>query len=218
MNETSHQITQIETQKRDQDRVNIYLDGAFAFGLEREVVLKHHLHEGDDVTDKEIDEILLVEERTRAKEKALIFLNYRSRSVEELRHKLLEKGFSERTVQMVIDDFIRVGLLNDRQFALDFALSRMVQKPMGKRLLRQELLSKGIDEKIILNTIDESYGGRSEVDVARELIQKRMQKYRQDSENRLKVRKKLSDFLLRRGFGWDVIGEVMGDLLQEDDY
>ncbi len=209
MAEVTYWITQIEPQKRREDRVNIYLNGIFAFGLNKEVVLKHHLHEGDELKESVIDDILLVEERTRAKQKALALLSYRARSVEELRKRLGEKEFSGRTVGRVIEDFLRVGLLDDREFASAFVHSRMMQKPMGKRLLRQELFSKGIDEETVERVIDEVYGDRSELDVARELIRKRIRRYSGGEKEAKKIRKKLSDFLLRRGFDWEVITAVL---------
>jgi regulatory protein len=218
MCDVTYKITQIETQKKDPDRVSIYLEGAFAFGLEREVILRHHLHEGDEITEHEIDEILLVEERARAKKKALSYLNYRARSTKELERKLLDKGFSERTVHRVIDDFSRVGLLDDSQFATAYVHSKMLQKPMGKRLLRKELWAMGIDEATIERTIGDVYGQRSEADVAREMVQKRMQRFTDIEPGSKKVKKKLTDFLLRRGFDWDVIAEVIHNQTWEADH
>jgi len=98
-----------------------------------------------------------------------------------------------------------VGLLDDTKFASAFVHSRMTQKPMGKRLLRQELFSKGIDEETVEKVIDEVYGDRSELDVARELTRKRVKRYGGSEEERKKKKRKLSDFLLRRGFDWEVI-------------
>lgn len=216
MEDVSHQITRIETQKHDENRVSIYLDGTFAFGLEREVIVRHHLHEGDEISESTIDDVLLSEERARAKQKALSYLNYRPRSKEELRKKLGEKGFSERTVDRVIADFLRVGLLDDRQFALAYVQSRMIHKPMGKRLLQRELVSKGIDEEIVGIAIDEAYSERSEIDVARELVRKRKDRSVVKDEAIQKKKKQLSDFLFRRGFDWNVIAEVLREELSEE--
>ena len=208
MGDLTYRITQIEEQKNRKDRVNIYLDGEFAFGLDHEVVLRHHLHEGDSLSERIIDDILLAEEKTRAKEKALSYLNYRARSIEELKRKLEEKNFSNRVIRQVIDDLIRVGLLDDKQFAATYVHSRMVQKPMGKRLLRQELLSKGIDEEMADEAVDEGFGSRSETEVARGLIQKRLRGLNPGKKDLEKQRKRLSDFLFRRGFNWEVINEA----------
>ena len=215
MEEVTYQITQIEEQKHRKDRLNIYLDGAFAFGLDSEVVIRHHLHEGDELTERLIDDILLAEEKTRAKEKALSYLNYRARSIEELKRKLEEKQFSNRVIQRVIGDLIRVGLLDDKRFAATYVHSRMIQKPMGKRLLRQELLSKGIDEEMADEAVDEAYGSRSEAEVARGLIRKRLRGLSPEKKDPEKQRKRLSDFLFRRGFNWEVINEAFQDEVWE---
>jgi regulatory protein len=215
MEEATHIITQIETQKKNTGRFNIYLDGAFAFGLEEEVVLRHHLHKGDRLKASTIDEILLVEEKTRAKEKALAYLSYRMRSVEELRKKLNEKGFAGRTIEPVIEDLLRVGLLNDQQFASAYVRSRMIQKPMSKRLLLRELFARGIENTIAEETVEKEYGNHSEFEVAIELVRKKGERLCSDRIESRKIKKRISDFLARRGFNWDVIGEVIRELLPE---
>ena len=213
MEEGTYQITKIESQKRHKGRVNIYLDEAFAFGLEETVLLKHHLHVGDQITQKSIDELLLSEEKSRVKNKAILYLSYRSRSVAELTKKLQENGFKDSIVRKVVHDLFRVGLLDDKVFASSYVQTRMVQKPMAKALLKKELLLKGIEENLAIEAVEEFYGERSEMDVARELIQKK--KFQHKKEDHKKMRKKMSDFLLRRGFGWDVIASVFGELVSD---
>lgn len=206
-------ITRLETQKHDNERVSVYLDDAYAFGIKKEVILRHNLHEGDEISEEKIYEILLVEERTKAKEKALSLLGYRARSTNELKKKLSEKGFSERTIDRVITDFKRVGLLDDTQFAAMYVRSRMLQRPMGKRLLKQELRQKGITEDIIDPVLADEYGEESEVEVARKLILKKRKKPLGDDISAQKEKKKLYNFLVRRGFDWEVISCA----LQEDE-
>ncbi|MBN1783318.1 RecX family transcriptional regulator [bacterium] len=204
---TTFRITDIEVQKKNPGRRSIYLDGAFAFGLDEEVVLKHHLHEGDELEDTVIQHILIEEETARAKKKALALLSYRSRSVFEIRDRLGKDGYDGSVIDRVADDFMRVGLLDDTAFASAYVQTRLIQKPMGKRLLLQELRQRGIDESLAGRAVEQGYGGRSEYDMAREIIEPRLRRYRKDTPVRMK--KKVSDFLSRRGFEWDVIGEVL---------
>lgn len=214
MGETSYQITRIEPQKHREDRVNVYLDGAFAFGLDQEVVCEHHLHQGDTLTESLIDGVLLAEERTKAKQKVLDWLSRRSRSVSEIRRRLREKGVSERTSGKVIDDFLRVGLLDDEKYAFTYVQSRMQQRPSGKRLLRMELLKKGIEEDLAAKAIEEGYGNGSELEVARGLFRRRVNRYH--GETRV-MKKKSADFLLRRGFSWEVIDAVLQEHTWEEE-
>jgi regulatory protein len=200
-------ITSIETQKHDKSRVNIYLDGVFAFGLPRDVVVHQHLSEGDEISEDLIANVLLLDELSRAKEKALAYLSYRSRSIQELGAKLKTKGFSERTIQRVVEDFVRVGLLDDRAFAAAYVQTRMIQRPMSKRLLKKELFLKGISEIMASPAIEEVYEDRTELDVAASLAERRFSG--KVDLNEQKTRKKISDFLARRGFSWEVISEVL---------
>jgi regulatory protein len=217
MADVTFQITQIEPQKYNSGRVNIYLDGSFAFGLDGETLLRHHLHEGDVISERTIDGILLVEERIRAKGKALALLRYRARSIKELDGRLRESHFSERTIKRVIEDFIRAGLLDDQKFASAFAQTKMLQKPVSKRLMKQELLSHGISETIADETLQEVFSEQSESEIAEELIRRRL-KHQETID--MKTKKRLTDFLLRRGFDYNVIREALtketGDLKSSD--
>ena len=199
----------METQKKRNNRVNVFLNDGFAFGLDKRVVLEHGLHEGDALSDAAIEELLVSEERVRAKEKALALLTYRARSVEELRKKLLEKGFSEASVGTTVKDLQRVGLLDDAAFASSFVRTRMADKPMSRRMLAFELRKKGVEEGVVESAVEEEYGVDSEVEVARRLLAKRMQRYTGDPK---RTKKRLADFLGRRGFGWDVISTVLREM------
>lgn len=214
MSEIRYRITRLEPQKRRADRFNVYLDDAFAFGLDQEVAVRHALHEGDEISESMINEVLLAEELAKAKNKALALLSYRSRSVQEIKEKLKEKGIDERIIDQTVDDFLRVGLLNDQAFASAYAQTRMIQKPMSKRLLLQELTKKGVAESAALPAIEESYGNQTEESLASEIVSRRMGRYRKDPPQ--KARKKIADFLARRGFSWDVIQRIIQQVELDD--
>ncbi|MEJ2627934.1 MAG: RecX family transcriptional regulator [bacterium] len=123
--------------------MNIFLDGDFAFGLDKEVALEHKLNEGEKLTESEINKILYDENKKKAKQKVLHFLNYRARSIKEIRNKLREKEIPGEIIDEVIGDFIRVGLLDDEKFGAAFVRTRMVKKKVSKRFLLRELKEKG---------------------------------------------------------------------------
>jgi len=210
VNEKSGKITRIEPQKHRRERYNIYINGDFGFGISRELVLKYNLHEGDMLDEEVIKRIILDEEKRRVKEKALSLLSYRARSTEELRRKLKDKGFSDAVVCDVVGDLRKIGVLDDIKFAASFVYSRMRQKPMSKRLLYSELISKGVDREISQRAVEEFFKEQTEEDVAKEIVKKKVYKYK-EIDNR--VRKRLSDFLARRGFDWDVINSVVSEIV-----
>ena len=142
-----------------------------------------------------------------AKEKALKLLAVRPRSEKELRQKLLQKGFTGKIVFEVISDLKKVDLINDEKFAESWAFSRLANKPMGRFLLKQELFRKGIKKELIEEVIKKSFEDEKEIELAKKLLDKRKKLF-QNLEDR-KVQKKLSDFLLRRGFSYEIVNKVM---------
>ncbi|NQT26024.1 regulatory protein RecX [candidate division KSB1 bacterium] len=171
---------------------------------------QHHLYVGDEIEESLAQILMLEDEVFRAKNKARFLLSYRMRSIQELKDKLSQKKFSESAIEQVVYDFGNVSLLDDRQFALAYVQTRLIQKPISKNLMSKELRQKGITDKDSQNAIEDRYGGQSDFSIALDLAEKRIRRYK--GEESIKVKKKLSDFLARRGFRWDVISEVLGEL------
>lgn len=206
--EIRFRVTQLERQIRRPDRVNVYLDHAFAFALGDEVLFRYPIHEGDELTESFINEVLLAEERARAKAKALRLLSHHALTVKQLWEKLSAKDFSEWTIRQVVEDLVRVGLLDDEAFAFSYVRSRLQQRPCAKRLLKWELKNKGIPEEEADRIVESAYGPETEEEVARKLALKKWDN--RDAKNK----KKITDFLFRRGFDWEVIQNVLSALLE----
>ncbi len=200
-------ITKIVVQKKRKNRCSIFLDDEFEFGLHQDVVLKFGLKKGDVLTDEQIEKIIFAEEKKKAFDRAVRILSHRDRSEKEMRKKLLDAGFDEKIVNLVIADLQRLGLINDKNFAGLFARTKMATKPMGSFLLKRELQQKGIAEEIIENTIAEIYQDKDEYQIALEIAFKKKRQFRNLEET--KAKKKISDLLARRGFNWDVISHVL---------
>ncbi|MCH9006814.1 RecX family transcriptional regulator [candidate division KSB1 bacterium] len=205
--QASAKITRIEGQKKKKNRFSVYLDDAFAFGLNVATLAEFNLKEGDLLTDDRIADILRSEGKKQIKESAFRYLAGRAHSEKELRTKLRRKQYDETLVDQIIAELKQAKLIDDRGFAFSFARSRMVSKPMGERLLRQELWQKGLAEKLIDDTIKEIYAETSQEDVALQLLEKRRPRYKNLTQKEQK--KRLYDFLVRRGFGWDVVNDVL---------
>ena len=199
-------ITGISSQKRKR-RINLYVDGEFVLGLHQDLFYQSPFHEGDEITEDDLREFEKKEEILKAKDKALKLLGYRARSTSEIRTRLTLAGFEEVTVRKVIEDLSRTGLLNDVEFAEAFVRTKLVQRPAGRFLLQQELRGKGIDENIIEKTLNQIYEETSEKDLAEQLVQKRMSRL-QDSDDPGE-KKRLIDLLRRRGFGWDIVEQIL---------
>jgi regulatory protein len=204
-------VTKIETQRRNPKRKSIYLNHKFAFGLDEETLFKHGLRVGDRLTDEKIESILQTEQKRKAKDVALNLLSYRSQSEKEISEKLKRKGFGRKNIEGVIEDLKRVSLLDDYEFSCAWVKDRMKSRPRGLLLLRQELVKKGIRKELIDRALDECYPDADEVKIASELIKKREKRYK-DLDKKI-ARKRMSDFLLRRGFSYEVVKEAINGFI-----
>jgi len=204
-----HKITSIQVQVKRKDRFSVFLDGEFAFGIHQDVLIKSGIAQGDELDSGQIEKILCLEERRAAKEKAMRLLAVRSRSNKEIADRLRQAKFPDDVIDWVIPELERVGLLNDFEFAKMFARSRMITKPVGEFLLRRELKQKGLSEEQIEKGVEEAYAETSEVKVAWTIAAKRKKRYLVLEE--MKAKKRLSDFLIRRGFNWEIVKDIIGD-------
>lgn len=200
-------ITQIVFQKKRKNRCSIFLDDEFAFGLNEDVVFQYGLKKGDVLTEKQIEEILNSEEKKSAKERALNFLSYRDRSEKEMRTKLRQVGFDENIIELTINDLKRLKLIDDKKFAASFARGKMISKPMGAYLLKRELQQKGIEKDVIEQAVEKVFAENDQFSIAFKIAEQKVKRIKNLEE--AKKKKRVSDFLLRRGFNWDVVSQVM---------
>lgn len=204
-----HKITSIQVQAKRRDRFSVFLDGEFAFGIHQDVLLKSGIAQGDELDSGQIEKILSLEERRAAKEKAMRLLAVRPRSNKEIADRLHQAKFPDKVIDWVIPELERVGLLNDLEFAKMFARSRMITKPVGEFLLRRELAQKGLSEEQIEAGVEEAYAETDELKVARNIATRRKKRY--SALDEVKAKKRLSDFLIRRGFSWEIVKDIIGN-------
>lgn len=136
-------------------------------------------------------------------ERALRLISYKPRSVAELRSRLLEKEWAdETTVEQVIVRLEELGYLNDQQFATSFANSRLTTKPLGRTRLRRDLHRKKLSDETIENALNEAYSEQSEESLIERAIDKRLRL--KGPPTTREETKKLFDYLIRRGFSYDL--------------
>ncbi len=201
-------VTKIEPQKRNPKRWSVFLEDKFAFGLDEEVLYRYGLKTGQKLEQREVEKIIHSEIQKEAKEQSLRFLSYRMRSEKEVRDKLKSKGFAKDIIEKVIEDLKRVSLLDDYEFASAWIRDRLSNNPRGKALLKQELYKKGIKQEIIEKTLKEYLADEArELGLAKKLLDKRIKRYENLEPNVAKRR--MSDFLLRRGFSYDIVKQAI---------
>jgi regulatory protein len=200
------EITAIKAQKRNRQRVSIYLDGQFAFGLSRYVAA--WLKPGRKLTEADIERLQQEDTYEIAFQKALQFINHRPRSVEETRRRLLEKGFSDEVVQVTLEKLIDKHWLNDLDFARQWIENRNTFRPRSNRLLTYELRLKGVADDDITQAL-EKYGGDENALAYQAGIKKAKQCRHEAKPDFIK---KVGGYLTRRGFHYGIVKPTVESL------
>jgi len=200
-------ITAIVAQKKHSNRVNIHLDGEFAFGLAR--ITAAWLKVGQELDEKKIEQLQAEDAKERALQQALLFLSYRARSESEIRQNLHKHEIPETVIEETLERLRRDGLANDDQFASAWVENRSMFRPRSRRMMALELRQKGLADESVksaLETVDDEA-------LAYEAALKRAPRLKglEWSE----FRKKLSEFLARRGFPYSVVAPAVSRVWNE---
>jgi len=201
-------ITAIVVQKKNPNRVSIYLDEQFAFGLSR--IVAAWLNVGQELGEEKAAALQEEDAREVAIQKALRFLGYRARSVREVRENLHKHEIPEAVIELTINRLQETGLLNDQEFAQAWVENRNTFRPRSRRALALELRRKGLDDDVIQQTLEQTV---DETSLARDAARKYLRKVH--GLDWPDFRNKLGGFLGRRGFSYDVVAPVLRELWAE---
>lgn len=216
-------ITSVEPQKKKQGRFNIYLDGEFAFGADEDLVVNRRLVVGKIIAPEDMEKILFEAEVGKLMERMYRWFNIRQHSEREVRNyfriKNLEsriKGkeqISQLAVDALMETLKKKGLVNDLEFAKVWVEARRSSKQKGIRVIKSELYQKGIAKEIIEEVLSEPFDyAQGEEDLAKQALEKKMRIWK--SLEPQKLRQKAIEFLLRKGFEYDVVKETIEKLTE----
>ncbi len=197
-------ITAIKSQKK-KDRVNIYLDDKFGFGIDLENFVKLGLKVDQELSDKEIEDIVKKAEFQKTLDKLLRFATLRPRSEKEIRLWLRRKKVHASLFSKLFDRLNHLELIDDEKFAKWWIEQRQSFRPKPKRILNNELIIKGINNEIIKKVLGEEK--IDEEKMARELIEKRAYKWK--NLEGFELKQKMSQYLAQKGFSWEIIEKVV---------
>lgn len=199
-------ITSAEINKKYKDRLSVYVDGKFAFTISEEDYLSLNLYEDRELTQETIDYIKDTLNYREAKSRAVKYLSMKLRTEKEVRDKLSEEGYDEECTEKVVNELKAIGYINNQLYAQKYIFDRSKLKPISKKLMKKELIFRGIPEE----TADEVLQDWKVEDlaVAESLLKRKFGKYDLSDE---KVIKKAMMFLMHRGFSADTIREALRD-------
>ncbi len=200
-------ITALEIQKHNTERVNVYLDGTFAFGLS--LIEAARLRKGQYLTNSEVATLRSQDVVEKAYERAIGYLGNRPRSSAEIRRYLAEKEVDPMAIDEVLMRLESQGYVDDLAFARYWLANRQQFRPRGSRALRFELREKGVPAPIIDEVL-------TEFDSSEAAYQAALDKARRfKGLDRRSFREKLGSFLTRRGFDYNTAREVIDRLISE---
>lgn len=142
-------------------------------------------------------------------------LSYRARSIGEIEAKLKRKGYPRPTIKEVTNRLKELGYLDDLEFARSWVDNRKKAKPRGRKMLASELASKGIDQALIDSVMGELLPPEEEYRLLKGLAKQRLE--RLPKLDPTTKRKKLYDYLLRRGFSYELVLEVIKDMFKDSE-
>ena len=197
-------ITSIKQQK-DKNRVNVYLDDKFGFGIDLDNFVLLHLKVNQELTEAEVTEVVKKAEFQKTLDKLLKFAMMRPRSEKEIDEYLKRKKVHESMWEDLFQKLKHFELLDDAKFAKWWVDQRLAFKKISEKVLKLELGRKGIDK----NTIDDvlEVTPIDEEKMAKELLSKRAYKWERLDPKIAKQKK--FQYLAGKGFDWEVITRII---------
>ena len=192
-------ITKLERQKHNSRRVSVFVDEEYAFSLSDELIILNKLAVGKDVNLLPLKELAEEDAFSRALTASYELLGRSEKTEKQLREYLAKKEYDEKTADRVIDRLTELGYLDDRAYAERFTENC---RSMGKRAIRCKLISRGVPRDVIEEALAEIPEENFRDDALR-LAER--QQARVASLPLREQKRKLGDFLARRGYDWDTV-------------
>lgn len=197
-------VTDIKPQVKKQNRVSVFIDGKFAFGLDKSDCTFMGLKIGTELTQERYDYIIDNAVYAKAYQKADRYIGFKMRTEKEVRNKLIEEGYSDEITERVIASMVKYKYIDDLSYAIMYAKDCRKLKKWGPERIKAELYKKGISTEYIDNALNES-----DTDDTTEIIETLLEKRIRNTPIDLKEKQKHINFLLRRGFKYDDIKAVI---------
>lgn len=211
-------VTKINPGVRDQNRVNVFLDGHFAFSLDVTQVIDFGVKVGQKITPERLTELQTASEFGKLYQRTLEWALTRPHSVLETKNYLKRRQikrrqlnrqrvrdekkplneFEDEVVELVVERLIERGFLNDQKFAEYYVENRYIRKGISQKRLRLELRQKGVEQDIIANALEKI--PRPEDEEIKKIIAKKRRKY-DDFQ--------LIGYLVRQGFNFQQAKEAV---------
>lgn len=204
-------ISSIQVQKKNSFRYSIFVEDQFLIGVSDSTLVHFSLSKGANLSPSMLNEILEREDKWAIREYFIRLLGRRDHSRNELKLKAVKKGFDPKHVEPILDELIKKKYINNLEFARKFALDKFRFNKWGIHRIKAELKSKGVSDKEIhlaCSQLDKT----EIIATIEQLVNKNRNKFKRTDS--LKRKKKIFDFLVRKGYDSNVILKLMPKLIE----
>ncbi len=193
--------------KKKSDYCVIKLDNSIEILIHNDIIYKHGLNKNQTLSNEEYNKIINEQNLIDAKKIAYSYVSFKRRTEQQIRKKLREKKFDSLTINKTIEFLKEFKLLDDYQFAKQFAKELVERKKIGKIKLIQELKSRGINVDIANEIVNKTFENINVIDLAIKSTEKKLKILK----NKLPEKRKqlLVQHLQRQGFDWDTINQIL---------
>ncbi|MCT8978138.1 recombination regulator RecX [Clostridium sp. CX1] len=206
-------ITKIELQKRDKERVNVYINDEFSFACSAELIYAHNLSKGKIADMEYLQEIIDEDNYLKCKNSALKSIERAYKTEQQVYDKLIEKGYEEKIVKRAMNFLKEYKFIDDEKFIKMYVNDK--SHSYGRNRIKYELIKKGISEKLINEALSD-FDKDLEEEAALKLAEKKYKILIKSETNYKKLYKKVWDYLSRNGYNLEVIQKVVKKIVRED--
>lgn len=203
-------ITKIEVQKKNKERVNLFLDDEYAFSLSMELVYKEGLKKNDEVDSKKLEILAEQESLIRCKNSALRIIEKSYKTEKEVIEKLRLKGYGDTAINRSIEFLKEYNFINDLNYTKAFINDKL--NSVGSQKIKYNLLQKGISKEIIEEELYNS-NKENERNVAFNLAKKKVNIIKKKENDNYKISGKLYRYLISKGYSYDITNEVVKEIM-----
>lgn len=223
--EEYHTVTKLNPGVKNPERVNVFLDGRFAFSLDISQVVEFNVKVGTKVTTEQLIELQKASEFGKLYQRALEWVLTRPHSIRETRDYLRRRQIKRRqtnrvrereekrplaeieeaAMQQVLDKLIAKRYLDDAKFAEFYVENRYIRKGISQKRLRMELQQKGVKPELIAAAMTKI--PRDESEEIKKVIAKKRKKYNDFQ---------LVGYLVRQGFNFQLAKDAVEASHTED--
>lgn len=207
-------MTALRVQKNNKERISLFCKDDFLIGLHQSTLLQYGIKKGTEITRELFNELQEAENRKEIENYLLNLLSRRTHARSELKTKAVRKGYPADTVQELLQKFEENDWINDEEFAQSFVHDKFKLQRWGPVKIQSKLRSMGISKGIIERALQGIEENIDDFQVLKQLVVKRKAHFLREQDLQ-KRKRKVANYLLRKGFSSDTVFNCLEQLLKE---